>query len=106
MLEYLCLLFLSLAMKLDNANRVKSDISLENLIGEPDPNIAEYLNNPRNPRWVIPITTKDFDGAELAVVTNDPHYGAAQHIVRVEDGKYASFAQGQIIGEVFERDID
>lgn len=54
--------------------------------------MAEYLNSPKNPLWVTEIETTDTDGAKLAIVRNDPHYGAPCHIVRVDDGQYAQLA--------------
>ena len=93
-------------MSVKNASEVSSTLTVETLLWEQDPNVAEYLANPQNPLWVTEIEATDTDGAKLAIVRNDPHYWAPCHIVRVDDGEYAQFAPWQIVGDVFERDVD
>lgn len=73
-------------MLVKETQRSSEEMSVEDIVGPQDPNVGQYLSSPENPLWVTSLSIADTDGAALAVVRNDPSYGAPCHLVRVEDG--------------------
>lgn len=92
-------------MLVKETQRPSEEMGVKDIIGLQDPNIRQYLNDPENPLWVTPLSITDADGAALAVVRNDPSYGTPCHLVRVEDGRYASVLPGAVTGDIFEREV-